>query len=84
MTTMFNATHNYTENCAYQCGSSSCVNNAVDVHAAIGAVCAFLLALTSIIMGGAIISVIISIAIIAIIIRIIRDNRIDAKEVCLS
>ena len=74
MTAMFNATHNYTENCANQCGSSSCADNAMTVHAGLGAVCAFIFALTSIINNGAIISVIISIAIISIIDIIIRDK----------
>ena len=86
MTTMFNATHNYTENCAYQCGSSSCANMAIDVHAALFAVCTFVFALISVIICGAIIGVIISVAIISIIdiIRIMNYNRICAQEVFLS
>ena len=81
MTAMFNATHNYTENCANQCGSSSCADNAMTVHAGLGAVCAFIFALTSIINNGAIISVIISIAIISIIDIIIRDKSAIPQDV---
>ena len=81
MTAMYNATHNYTENCANQCGSSSCADNAMTVHAGLGAVCAFIFALTSIINNGAIISVIISIAIISIIDIIIRDKSAIPQDV---
>ena len=81
MTAMYNATHNYTENCANQCGSSSCADNAMTVHADLGAVCAFIFVLTSIINNGAIISVIISIAIISIIDIIIRDKSAIPQDV---
>ena len=82
MTAMFNATHNYTENCANQCSSSSCADNAMTVHAGLGAVCAFIFALTSIIINNdAIISVIISIAIISIIGIIIRDKSAIPQDV---
>ena len=82
MTAMFNATHNYTENCANQCGSSSRADNAMTVHAGLGAVCAFILALMAIIINsGAIISVIINIAIIGII--IIRCQSSRARELYL-
>ncbi|MBQ8603459.1 MAG: hypothetical protein IJ410_01260 [Oscillospiraceae bacterium] len=75
------AGYNYAD-CAYQCGSSSCADNVINACAALGAVCAFLLALMAVIINiGAIISVIISVAIISI---IIRNNTICAKEVYLS
>ncbi len=85
MTTVYNAAHNYTENCACQCGSSSCANMVFNAYAALCAVCAFLLALMAIIINGAIISVIIRVAIISIIIiAIIDKSRICAREVYLS
>lgn len=84
MTTVYSAAHNYTENCAYQCGSSSCANNVMSAYAALCAVCAFLLVLMAII-NGAIISVIIRVAVISIIIiAIIDKSRICAREVYLS
>lgn len=55
-----------------------------DVHAAFGAVCAFLLALMAIIIDGAIISVIISVAIIINVIIITSHNRKGAREVYIS
>lgn len=73
-----------TENCAYQCGNSSCVNISYVAYAVLCAVCAFILSLNAIINSGAIISVIICVAIIIAIIGIIGHNRIGTREVYIS
>lgn len=82
MTSAYFTADNYTGNCAYQCGGSSCANNVLTAYAALFAVCAFILALMAIIINsGAIISVIINIAIIGII--IIRCQSSRARELYL-
>jgi len=77
---------NTADNRPEQSGCSSCANMNMlsDVHAAFGAVCAFLLALMAIIIDGAIISVIISVAIIINVIIITSHNRKGAREVYIS
>jgi hypothetical protein len=77
---------NTAENRPHQCGCFSCakLNMSDNVHAVLGTVCAFLLALVAIITDGAIISVIISVAIIINVIIIKSHNRTGAREVYIA
>ena len=84
--TGYNKFNNHT-NCNEHCGCTSCANFDMNnpVHAALAAVCAFLLVLMAIICG-AIISVIINVAIICIIgvIIIKSHNRTCTREVYIA
>lgn len=85
MTATAYCTNHAAYNCTAQCGNSSCEKMYNSVHAAFGAVCAFLLALMAVIIDGAIISVIICVAVICVInVIIITDKSIRAREVYLS
>ena len=83
MTQVNYANPNTCDNCTAMYGESFCMNMSYDAYTALGAVCAFLLALMAIIINGAIISVIICVAIIINVIIICR-NKLTARRVYQS